>query len=258
MDKFKNVWSFFQNLDELVYASDIETYELVYLNQKALDTFGLKSLDEIKGRKCHEVLQNCAFPCGFCNNDKLCVGRFEEWRYYNPVVERYFILKDTLIADPETKRKYRIEIAVDITEERMQDQVIQMYRNIESLANEGLKKAIAVESPDESINIILAHLGKALNGERTYIFEENENGCDDNTYEWCAPGIHPEKENLQNVPPEVCANWYRIFEEGQNIIIPDLEETKETDPLQYENLKRQGIHSIVIVPLYDKGQASGF
>ena len=96
----------------------------------------------------------------------------------------------------------------------MQYQVIQMYRNIESLANEGLQKAIAVESPDESINIILEHLGKALNGERTYIFEENENGCDDNTYEWCAPGIHSEKENLQNVPPEVCANWYRNFEEG--------------------------------------------
>ena len=258
MDKLKNVWSFFQNLDELVYASDIETYELVYLNQKALDAFGLKSLDEIKGRKCHEVLQNCAFPCGICNNDKLCVGKFEEWRYYNPVVERYFILKDTLIVDPETKRKYRIEIAVDITEERMQDQIIQMYRNIESLANEGLKKAIAVESPDESINIILEHLGKALNGERTYIFEENENGCDDNTYEWCAPGIHPEKDNLQNVPPEVCANWYSKFEDGQNIIIPDLEKTKETDPLQYENLKRQGIHSIVIVPLYDKGKAIGF
>ena len=258
MDKLKNVWSFFQNLDELVYASDIETYELVYLNQKALDAFGLKSLDEIKGRKCHEVLQECAFPCGICNNDKLCVGKFEEWRYYNPVVERYFILKDTLIVDPETKRKYRIEIAVDITEERMQDQVIQMYRNIESLANEGLKKAIAVESPDESINIILEHLGKAFNGERTYIFEENENGCDDNTYEWCAPGIHPEKDNLQNVPPEVCANWYRNFQDGQNIIIPDLEETKETDPLQYENLKRQGIHSIVIVPLYDKGKAIGF
>ncbi len=258
MDTLKNVWNFFQNLDELVYASDIETYELVYLNQKALDAFGLKSLDEIKGRKCHEVLQNCAFPCGMCTNDQLSAGTFVEWRYYNPVVERYFILKDTLIVDPETKRKYRIEIAVDITEERMQDQVIQMYRNIESLANEGLKKAIAVESPDESINIILEHLGKALNGERTYIFEENENGCDDNTYEWCAPGIHPEKDNLQNVPPEVCANWYSKFEDGQNIIIPDLEETKETDPLQYENLKRQGIHSIVIVPLYDKGKAIGF
>ena len=258
MDKPKNVWNFFHNLDESVYAADVETHELVYLNRKALDTLGLKSLDEIKGKKCYEVLQGLTAPCGMCTNDQLSVGTFVEWRYYNPVFEKYFILKDTLIVDPETKRKYRIEIAVDITEERMQDQVIQMYRDIEALANEGLKKAIAVESPDESINIILEHLGKALNGERTYIFEENENGCDDNTYEWCAPGIHPEKDNLQNVPPEVCANWYSNFEDGQNIIIPDLEKTKETDPLQYENLKRQGIHSIVIVPLYDKGKAIGF
>lgn len=258
MDSLRSVWQFFQDLDELVYAADIETYDLVYLNQKALDAFGLKSLDEIKGRKCHEVLQGCNFPCGICNNEKLCVGRFVEWRYYNPVVEKYFSLKDTLIEDAETKRKYRIEIAIDITEERAQDQVVQMYRDIEALANNGLKKAIAAESPDESINTILEHLGKALSGERTYIFEKNENGGDDNTYEWCAPGIQPEKDNLQNVPPEVCANWYRIFEDGQNIIIPDLEETKETDPMQYENLKRQGIHSLVIVPLYDKGKVVAF
>lgn len=133
MAKLRNVCQFFQNLDELVYAADIETHELVYLNQKALDAFGLKSLDEIKGKKCYEVLQNSAIPCGVCNNDRLCVGQFEEWRYYNPVIEKYFILKDTLIEDSETKRKYRIEIAVDITKERVQDQVIQLYRDIEAL-----------------------------------------------------------------------------------------------------------------------------
>ena len=45
MDKLNNIWSFFQNLDESVYAADVETHELVYLNRKALDTLGLKSLD---------------------------------------------------------------------------------------------------------------------------------------------------------------------------------------------------------------------
>ena len=258
MDNMKNVWQFFHNLDESVYAADIETHELVYLNRKALDTLGLKSLDEVKGKKCYEVLQGLTAPCGICNNDSLSVGQFKSWRYYNSVIDKYFILKDTLLEDPETKRKYRLEITVDITEERVQDELIQTYRDMESLTNACLRKAIAVETPDESINIILEHLGAALSAERTYVFEENENGGDDNTYEWCAPGIHPEKDNLQNLPPEVCANWYSIFEEGHNIIIPDLEETKETDPLQYENLKRQGIHSLVIVPLYDKGKVIGF
>ena len=258
MDKLQNVWNFFHNLDESVYAADVETHELVYLNRKALDILGLKSLDEVRGKKCYEVLQGFTSPCDFCNNDSLSVGQFKSWRHNNPVIGKYFILKDTLIEDPETKRKYRFEITVDITENRVQDEIIQAYQDMEALANEGLKKAVATESPDESINIILEHLGTALSAERTYIFEENKNGGDDNTYEWCAPGIHPEKDNLQNLPPEVCANWYRIFEEGHNIIIPDLEETKETDPLQYENLKRQGVHSIVIVPLYEKGKAIAF
>ena len=105
---------------------------------------------------------------------------------------------------------------------------------------------------------MLEYLGKALRGERTYIFEKNESGGDDNTYEWVANGVSPEKDNLQNLPPQVCANWYRNFREGRHIIIEDLEATKEKDPLQYENLKRQNIHSLVVVPLYDDGKAIGF
>lgn len=104
----------------------------------------------------------------------------------------------------------------------------------------------------------MEHMGKALCGERTYVFEQNQNGGDDNTYEWCASGVHPEKENLQNLPPEVCAKWYRCFEEGKDIMIQDLEEIKESDPLQYENLKRQGIRSLVVVPLYDNGKVIAF
>lgn len=69
------------------------------MNRKTLDAYELKSLDEIKGRKCYEVLQKSSTPCGICNNDRLCVGAFEEWRYYNPVIDKYLPLKDTLITD---------------------------------------------------------------------------------------------------------------------------------------------------------------
>ena len=64
------------------------------------------------------------------------------------------------------------------------------------MVNEGLKVALSADTPDETIQIILEYLGKSLSGERTYIFEKNENGCDDNTYEWTAAGIKPEKANL--------------------------------------------------------------
>ena len=76
MNNIENIWQFLENLNEYVYATDIETNELVYMNRKALDAYELKSLDEIKGRKCYEVLQKSSPPCGICNNDRLCVGAF--------------------------------------------------------------------------------------------------------------------------------------------------------------------------------------
>ena len=53
------IWEFFENMNECVYASDIDTDELVYMNKKALRMYGIHSLDEISGKKCYEVLQHC-------------------------------------------------------------------------------------------------------------------------------------------------------------------------------------------------------
>lgn len=133
-------------------------------------------------------------PCGMCNNDRLSVGEFEEWHYYNPIIDRYLMLKDTLIEDSANGKKYRVELGVDISEKRTQDGVIQKYQNMEFMINEGLRIALQAATPEQSIEVILEYLGNSLNGERTYIFERNERGRDDNTYEWVAEGISREKK----------------------------------------------------------------
>ena len=51
------IWEFFEHLDEYVYVSDPETNQLVYMNQKALKSYGFQSKEEIVGLKCYEVLQ---------------------------------------------------------------------------------------------------------------------------------------------------------------------------------------------------------
>lgn len=135
---------------------------------------------------------------------------------------------------------------------------MQSVQNLEAIINEGLRAALLEETPDRSLEVLLEHLGKALNGERTYIFERNESGGDDNTYEWTADGVTPEKDNLQNVPPEVCAIWYQSFGSGRHVVIQNLEDTKEEDPLMYARLKPQNIHSLVVMPLYADGKPIGF
>ena len=252
----KKIWEFFENMNEYVYVSDMDNYELIYMNRKARDDFGVRDQEEIKGKRCYELLHGCSVPCSICNNHELQPECFREWKYYNPVLDKYLSLKDTMIEDEG--RRCRLEIAIDASVQEHQNNMIRSYQNTETLVNEGLRIALQASTPDKTIDIILEYLGKALGGERTYIFERNASGGDDNTYEWVANGVTPEKDNLQNLPPEVCANWYRNFSVNKNIMIRDLEDIRESDPLQYENLKRQNIRSLVVVPLYIDGAIIGF
>lgn len=252
------IWEFFENMNECVYASDIDTDELVYMNKKALRMYGIHSLDEVSGKKCYEVLQHCAAPCAACNNSRLREGEFIEWGHYNPLLNKNFAIKDTVVTD--SGRRYRVEIAIDADAagHTYDCGEASRYENIEAMSNEALRVALQAPTPDLSLQIVLEYIGKALHGERTYIFEKNELGGDDNTYEWSAVGVESQKDTLQNVPEDVCADWYRNFAENRHIVIVDLEDIKESDPLQYDNLKRQDIHSLVVVPLYDNKQAIGF
>ncbi|MDE6737862.1 MAG: PAS domain-containing protein, partial [Lachnospiraceae bacterium] len=189
----ENIWEFFENMNELVYVSDVDTYEFIYMNKRALSICGLTSLAETKGRKCHEVLQNTSVPCVICNNKELVSEQFKEWRYYNPVYNRHSLVKDTLIE--MDGRRLRIEIAVDISADTKQNQIIRDYQNREALINEALRTAMQASDPDTSLKIVIEYLGKALGGERVYIFEKNAEGNDDNTYEWVASSVSTEKDN---------------------------------------------------------------
>lgn len=250
------IWEFFENMNELVYVADVDTYEFIYMNRKALSICGLSSLEETKGKKCYEVLQNTSTPCEFCNNSDLVPGQFKEWRYYNPVYNRHTMVKDTVIE--LDGRRLRIEIAIDISADTRQNEIIRDYQNREALINEALRTALQASDPETSLKIVIEYLGKALGGERVYIFEKNAEGGDDNTYEWVANGVSPQKDNLQNVPPEVCEGWYRLFVEDKCVVIRDTEEVSRENPLVYETLKRQNISSITVVPLYEDGRVIGF
>ncbi len=252
----ENVWDFFENLNELVYVADADTYEFIYMNRRALSICGLTSLEQTKGKKCYEVLQNASAPCEICNNRELIPGQFKEWRYYNPVYNRHILVKDTIIE--MNGRRLRIELSIDISADTKQNEIIRDYQNREALINEALRNALQASDPDASLKIAIEYLGKALGGERVYIFEKNAEGNDDNTYEWVANGVTPEKDNLQNVPSEVCEGWYRIFSEDRCVVIKDVEEIKTKNPLQYEMLKRQNISSVTEVPLYEDGRMIGF
>ncbi len=249
-------WTFYENLNEIVYVSDVDTYELVYMNRRAREIYGITSQEELKGKMCYEVLQGCSSPCAMCTNRFLKEGEFYEWNYYNPIVHRTFSLKDSLFI--HNNRRLRFELSVDISQQEAQKQALRDFAAHESMINDGLRQALSAPTPELSLKVLMEYLGKSLHSDRVYIFEETENHTFNNTYEWCATGVAPHKENLQNVPYQAVELWYESFHRNQNVLIKDLELIRDEDPAAYRYLAPQEIRSLVVSPLIFHQKIIGF
>lgn len=113
---------------------------------------------------------------------------------------------------------------------------------------------------DDMTPSILKSVGKYTAADRAYIFEwsSEKKKSLKNTFEWCAAGIEPQIQNLQEVPVCLMQNWVETFIQKKNIIIYDLEEIAEETPQEYEILKPQNIHSLIAVPIYTNHKFIGF
>ncbi len=47
----EKIWKFYENLNEIVYASDMENYELLYMNRKAREIYGYSDVRDFKGKE---------------------------------------------------------------------------------------------------------------------------------------------------------------------------------------------------------------
>ncbi len=102
--------------DNLIYISDPESYEILYVNNAATDLFG----SDIVGKKCYEILQGMEMPCDFCTNKFIFgenAGKPYIWEYYNKVNQKWFRCIDRAIKWPDG-RWVRNETAMDITESK--------------------------------------------------------------------------------------------------------------------------------------------
>mgnify|MGYP004669441869 FL=1 len=132
-------------------------------------------------------------------------------------------------------------------------------KRYETIINEALRAALEYDTPEGQINEFISFFGKHIGSDRIYIFEDDvESHVTNNTYEWCAEGVKPQINDLQGVNMEVIDWWYDSFNEGESVIISDVEELKGVHQVSYNMLCYQKVHNVVVSPLRHKGQIRGF
>ena len=109
-------------VDEPIYVSDPETYQVLFANQKLKKLFGKKIL----GKKCYKVFQNLNEPCPFCTNKYIFgenLGKTHTWEFQNRKNKRWYRCVDKAIEWPKGKH-VRFEMAIDITEHKKMEEAL--------------------------------------------------------------------------------------------------------------------------------------
>ncbi|MBI9090409.1 MAG: PAS domain S-box protein [Desulfobacterium sp.] len=131
--------SIFDSIDEVIYVTDTDTNEILYVNQALKKTLNT----ELIGQVCYKVFQGLDSPCDFCSNDIILKQKPEphKWEYHNSTYDKTFAIVDRIIKWPDG-RDVRFELAIDITERRRAEQSLkkseERFDLAMSVANEGI------------------------------------------------------------------------------------------------------------------------
>lgn len=150
--------------------------------------------------------------------------------------------------------------ARDVTDEvlrkRQRDHTTELESIILNLAMRFIH--LPQDEYDSAMNDMLLTIGEYARVDRGYIFTYDfEAQTCTNTHEWCATGVTPEIDNLQDVPLRLLPDWVVSHRAGQLMHIPDVDNLDPESGL-HQVLKPQGIRTLITLPLTHGESCLGF
>lgn len=117
---------------------------------------------------------------------------------------------------------------------------------------------VPVARQNYAIDRALAEIGAMTKTDRAYLFKydfEKRIAC--NTHEWCAEGIEPQMQHLQDTPMEMFPDWLERHMRGEELYIDDVD-SLPPDSGMGRILQPQNIKSLSTFPLMSEGECFGF
>ena len=114
--------SVLNGIEDIIYVSDPETYELLHVNDAFIRIWG----DDVLSKKCFHVIQGRDAPCPFCTNERIFgenLGKTYVWEFQNETNGNWYRCADRAIEWLDG-RKVRFELASDITHLKQTEQAL--------------------------------------------------------------------------------------------------------------------------------------
>jgi len=154
-----------------------------------------------------------------------------------------------------------VGVMIDITEAKCNQEALEYVSGLQRLLVEVSRQFIDSE-PGEIDGVIsdaLAEVGAYCGVDRSYLFRfKDDLRFADNTHEWCAPGINPEIDKLQDVPSDALPNITDTLQRHEIVHIPRVAGLGESWAHEKSHLLEQQIQSLVVVPIVAGDRLHGF
>ncbi len=139
--------------------------------------------------------------------------------------------------------------------------ILRRQRDMQRIVSDAAAGLLAapVTGMDDAISLALQHSCEHLNADRAYLFLLSEDGLhNSNTHEWCAPGVEPQRDKLQNLPLEATPWWWQQIMRGGMVIVPDVADLPPEAQAEQALFEEQQIRSLFAFPLQKDGKSFGF
>ena len=168
-----------------------------------------------------------------------------------------FIEASTTIVRKNGKFIGFLSILRDITERRSTEKSLLKQLAYEQMLFSIASNAVKTKNLNDFQDKCLSIMANILDVSRIYIFKHDYlTDRMDNTFEWVASGITPQKDNLQGVPASLVPWWMDRVKKNMIIKYNDIENI--SDKQVKKILKSQQVKSILVVPLFLAGKYYGF
>jgi len=118
---------------------------------------------------------------------------------------------------------------------------------------------IGPEGLDDEINQALREIGEFAAVDRSYVFQFSADGARvSTTHEWCAPGIEPAIANIQDTPVEQFEWAMSRIKRGEVLYIERVQDLPPDAATVRAELERQGVQSLINLPLICADKVLGF
>jgi len=149
-----------------------------------------------------------------------------------------------------------IAIIADITDLKENELKLQMNLQQQEILSEIALELNNLDEFNKRMNSAIQKIGIHTDVSRVYIFEDSPDGVvTNNTFEWCNTDISPQIDDLQGIPYELIPSWKKyLLEEGKVYS----ENISELPADLREILEPQNIRSVIVYPLFVRGNFFGF